>query len=77
MLNLSRESRVGEVTWLDGSHFALDGTTYQSQVTDDIKQLVTSRFVVEIQLHIVEDTALFHRYFRFLKEGCDMVKFLS
>ena len=58
-------------------HLALDGTSDQSEVADDIQKLVTSRLIVEIKLHIVEDTTLSHSDFRFLEESCDMVKFLG
>ena len=74
MLDLSGERGVGEVTRLDGSHLALDGTADQGEVADDIQQLVTGRLVVEIEFHIVQDTAFLDRDFRLLEESGDMVK---
>ena len=75
MFNLSCESRVGEVSGLHCRHLALDGTSDQSEVTDDIQQLVTSGFIVEIEFHIVQDTAFLDGYFRLLEESGDMIKF--
>ena len=62
------------MAWLYSSHLTLDRTADQGEVADDIEQLVTGGFIVEIQLDIVQDATFFHRYFRFLEESGNMVK---
>ena len=77
MLNLSCECRVGEMSRLHCSHLALDGASDQSEVADNIQKLVTGRFVVEIEFHIVQDTAFLNGYLRLLEEGRDVIEFLG
>ena len=77
MLDLSCESRVGEMTGLNCRHLALDGTTDQGEVADNVEQLVASGLVLKIEFHIVQDTTFLDRDLRLLEESSDVVELFS
>ena len=76
MLDLTGEGCVGEMAWFVSGHLALNGFPDQGKVADDIQQLMTGRLIVEIQIHVVKDTAFFDFHLGFLEEGRDMIQFL-